>query len=41
MYNLLVPTINGDKVETVYTINDFPYGSLEFLEKCKTKRATY
>ena len=41
MYNLLVPTINGDKAETVYNINDFPYGSLEFLEKCKTKRSTF
>ena len=41
MYNLLVPTINGDKIETVYNINDFPYGALEFLEKCKTKRASY
>ena len=41
MYNLLIPTIQGDKVETVYNINDFPYGALQFLEKCKTKKATY
>lgn len=41
MFNLLVPTIKGDKIETVYNINDFPYGMLEFLETCKTKKATY
>ena len=41
MFNLLVPTIKGDKIETVYNINDFPYGMLEFLDTCKTKKATY
>lgn len=41
MFTLIVPTIEGDKQEIVYNIDDFPYTDLQFAPTCNGKKATY
>ena len=41
MKEILVPTTKGERTETVYNINDFPFETLTELPICKKKKIQY